>query len=171
MGSPTDIVDIGAGAGFPSIPLKIVYPELSVTIVDSLTKRITFLQHLFTVLQLTNCKAISARAEEYAIDHREQYDVVMANGEAKILSTHISEPSDRYTLQWGYSDFRLAEGQSFPMRMDVQVLDGDISKGGLTLYYSRIQTNVPVSMDFSIPAKYNRMTLDQILKSLTNIKK
>ena len=41
------IVDVGAGAGFPSIPLKIIYPDLKITIVDSLTKRITFLNHLF----------------------------------------------------------------------------------------------------------------------------
>lgn len=94
----------------------------------------------------------------------------MADGEEKILSTHINEPSDRYALQWDYSDFRLAEGQPFPMRMDVQVLDKEVSKGGITFYFSRIQTNVPVQMDFSIPAKYNRMTLEQILKSLTNIK-
>lgn len=82
--SNQSIVDIGAGAGFPSIPLKIIYPELSVTIVDSLTKRITFLQHLFQELELPNCYAISARAEEYAINHREQYDVVMARAVARL---------------------------------------------------------------------------------------
>ena len=57
-----NIVDVGAGAGFPSVPLKIVYPELKITIVDSLTKRITFLNHLFKELNLSNCQAISARA-------------------------------------------------------------------------------------------------------------
>src|SRR5699024_4457740 len=72
------IVDVGAGAGFPSIPLKIIYPDLKVTIVDSLTKRITFLNRLFEALELTNCKAISARAEEYAKENREKCDVVMA---------------------------------------------------------------------------------------------
>ena len=71
------IVDVGAGAGFPSIPLKIIYPDLKVTIVDSLTKRITFLNRLFEALELTNCKAISARAEEYAKENREKCDVVM----------------------------------------------------------------------------------------------
>ena len=49
-----NIVDVGAGAGFPSVPLKIVYPELKITIVDSLTKRITFLNHLFKELNLSN---------------------------------------------------------------------------------------------------------------------
>ena len=78
------IVDVGAGAGFPSIPLKIIYPDLKVTIVDSLTKRITFLNHLFEALELTNCKAISARAEEYAKENREKCDVVMARAVARL---------------------------------------------------------------------------------------
>lgn len=79
-----DIVDVGAGAGFPSIPLKIVYPDLKVTIVDSLTKRITFLNHLFEELSLTDCTAISARAEDYAKDNREKCDIVMARAVARL---------------------------------------------------------------------------------------
>ena len=94
----------------------------------------------------------------------------VADGEEKILSTHITDPSDKYALNWDYSDFRLTEGQPFPMRMDVKVLDKGESKGGVSLYFSRLQTNVPVNMEFSVPAKYQRITLDQILKSLGNIK-
>ncbi len=78
------LCDIGAGAGFPSIPLKIVFPELKVTIVDSLTKRITFLNHLFQVLELENVRAISARAEDYAKDHRESFDIVTARAVARL---------------------------------------------------------------------------------------
>ena len=91
----------------------------------------------------------------------------MADGEEKILSTCISEPSDRYALQWDYADFRLADGQPFPMRMDVQVMKDGTSQGGVTLHFSRMQTDVPVKMDFSIPAKYKRITLSQIIKSLS----
>ena len=78
------LCDIGAGAGFPSIPLKIVYPDLKITIVDSLTKRITFLKHLTEVLGLTNVNPISARAEEYAIEHRESFDIVTARAVARL---------------------------------------------------------------------------------------
>ena len=78
------LCDIGAGAGFPSIPLKIVYPNLKITIVDSLTKRITFLKHLANVLELENVTAISARAEEYAKDHRESFDIVTARAVARL---------------------------------------------------------------------------------------
>ena len=78
------LCDIGAGAGFPSIPLKIVYPDLKITIVDSLTKRITFLKHLIQVLDLKNVEAISARAEDYALKHRESFDIVTARAVARL---------------------------------------------------------------------------------------
>ena len=78
------LCDIGAGAGFPSIPLKIVYPDLKITIVDSLTKRITFLNYLTQVLKLNNVTAVSARAEDYAIGHRETFDIVTARAVARL---------------------------------------------------------------------------------------
>lgn len=82
--SSQTIIDVGAGAGFPSIPLKIVYPQLKVTIVDSLNKRITFLNHLFEQLQLKDCQAIASRAEDYAQKHRESADIVMARAVARL---------------------------------------------------------------------------------------
>lgn len=78
------ICDIGAGAGFPSIPLKIVYPDLQVTIVDSLNKRITFLNHLLTKLKVNNVEAIASRAEEYAILNKETFDIVTARAVARL---------------------------------------------------------------------------------------
>lgn len=77
------ICDIGAGAGFPSIPLKIVYPNIKVTIVDSLNKRITFLNALFEALGLDGVEAVSARAEEYCALHRESFDIVTARAVAR----------------------------------------------------------------------------------------
>lgn len=82
--STQNIIDVGAGAGFPSIPLKIVYPELKITIVDSLNKRITFLNHLFEQLKLKDCQAIATRAEDYAQSHRESADIVMARAVARL---------------------------------------------------------------------------------------
>lgn len=78
------IVDVGAGAGFPSIPLKIVYPELQITIVDSLGKRIIFLNHLVQELDLDHVEAIHARAEEFAIKHREAFDIATARAVARL---------------------------------------------------------------------------------------
>lgn len=76
--------DIGAGAGFPSIPLKIVYPQLQVTIVETLGKRITFLEALCKKLELSDVCCVHARAEEFAIDHRESFDIVSARAVANL---------------------------------------------------------------------------------------
>ncbi|MFC0525957.1 16S rRNA (guanine(527)-N(7))-methyltransferase RsmG [Pontibacillus salicampi] len=80
------ICDVGAGAGFPSIPLKIVFPSLKVTIVDSLKKRITFLNHLATQLGLTDVAFYHDRAENFGKNEkfREQYDVVTARAVARM---------------------------------------------------------------------------------------
>lgn len=82
----TSICDVGAGAGFPSIPIKICFPHLHVTIVDSLNKRITFLQHLSETLQLENMQFVHARAEEFGqnLQFREQFDVVTARAVARL---------------------------------------------------------------------------------------
>ena len=80
------ICDVGSGAGFPSIPLKILYPELSVTIVDSLKKRITFLQELTDQLGLSNVHLYHDRAETFGQNSafREQFDYVTARAVARL---------------------------------------------------------------------------------------
>lgn len=83
---PLSICDVGAGAGFPSIPIKIAFPEIHVTIVDSLNKRIGFLEHLAKELQLENVRFIHDRAETFGqkSEHRENYDVVTARAVARM---------------------------------------------------------------------------------------
>lgn len=80
------VCDVGAGAGFPSIPLKICYPQIELTIVDSLNKRITFLNHLADELQLANVHFVHARAEEFGKNkaYREQFDLVTARAVARL---------------------------------------------------------------------------------------
>lgn len=111
-----------------------------------------------------------AEAEIQAKDAIGLLYTFIADGEEKILATRISAPSDTYSLQWDYTDFRLSGKQIFPMKMDAQVMANGTSQGGITLNFSRLQTDVPVNMEFSIPAKYNRITLAQIIKSLTQNK-
>jgi 16S rRNA (guanine527-N7)-methyltransferase len=72
------ICDMGSGAGFPSIPLKIIYPHLNVTIVDSLNKRIVFLQKLIAKLNIDNVTLVHDRVEHYALEHQRQFDIVTA---------------------------------------------------------------------------------------------
>lgn len=79
------ICDIGAGAGFPSIPLKIIFPNLKVTIVDSLNKRIHFLNQLAEALELDNVSFVHDRAETYGKgDYRASYDIVTARAVARL---------------------------------------------------------------------------------------
>ncbi|HAX02087.1 MAG: 16S rRNA (guanine(527)-N(7))-methyltransferase RsmG [Tenericutes bacterium GWC2_34_14] len=72
------VCDMGAGAGFPSIPLKIMFPHLKITIVDSLNKRITFLTQLVEKLHLSDISLYHQRIEEFAINHQNEFDVVTA---------------------------------------------------------------------------------------------
>lgn len=82
----SSICDIGAGAGFPSIPLKICFPNLKVTIVDSLQKRITFLNLLANELDLKGVSFYHDRAETFAkkADMREGFDIVTARAVARL---------------------------------------------------------------------------------------
>lgn len=78
------VIDIGTGAGFPGIPLKILKKDLSITLLDSLNKRITFLEEVIRNLSLENIQAVHARAEELAHkeEYREQYDIAASRAVA-----------------------------------------------------------------------------------------
>lgn len=78
MNDIQSLCDMGSGAGFPSIPLKIIYPHLNITIVDSLNKRIIFLQKLMDKLGIDKVNLVHDRVEQYALTHQEQFDVVTA---------------------------------------------------------------------------------------------
>ena len=80
----SSLVDIGAGAGFPCIPLKIAVPSLDVTVVDSLTKRMTFLDVVIKELKLENIRCLAMRGEDFAKLHREEFDYVTARAVARL---------------------------------------------------------------------------------------
>ncbi len=80
------MVDVGTGAGFPGIPLKIVCPEMKLTLVESVGKKVTFLEHVVNKLELKDVAALKARGEEVGRDaaHRECYDWAVARAVAEL---------------------------------------------------------------------------------------
>ena len=80
----SSVIDIGAGAGFPSLPLKIYRPDLRVTMIDSLNKRVNFLNDVIKKLELENISAFHARAEDFAKTNRESFDYAVVRAVAKI---------------------------------------------------------------------------------------
>lgn len=82
--SVNTLCDVGTGAGFPGMVLKIIFPNLQITLVDSLQKRLAFLDTVKQTIGLMNLDIIHARAEEYAIENREKFDVVTARAVAPL---------------------------------------------------------------------------------------
>ncbi|MBQ8409041.1 MAG: 16S rRNA (guanine(527)-N(7))-methyltransferase RsmG [Clostridia bacterium] len=78
------VVDVGCGAGFPSLPIAILRGDLTVTALDSTGKKINFVKHAAEKLDLKNIKAVCARAEDFAVDNRESFDVAVSRAVARL---------------------------------------------------------------------------------------
>jgi 16S rRNA (guanine527-N7)-methyltransferase len=88
------LLDVGTGAGFPGIVLKIVFPNLKITLLDSLNKRINYLREIIKELDLKDIETVCMRAEDYTKVNREKYDIVVARAVSHLrILTEITIPS------------------------------------------------------------------------------
>ena len=131
------LLDIGAGAGFPSLPMKILYPQLDVTIIDSLNKRINFLQLLAQELDLDGVHFYPGRAEDLAQDKnfRAQYDFVTARAVARMQV--LSELTIPY-LQVGGKLLALKASNA-----PEELLE---AKNALNLLFSKVEDNLSYAL-------------------------
>lgn len=157
----TTMADIGAGAGFPSIPLKIAYPHLKLTIVDSLNKRIHFLNHLVEQLQLQDVHTIHARAEEAGRKNelRDRFDLVTARAVARLsVLNELCMPFVRPTGIFAAMKSSQTSDELQEAKRSIQLLNGKLDKvHTFILPVEEAERNIIVlrKTDFT-PAKYPR---------------
>ena len=152
------LCDVGAGAGFPSIPLKILMPSLKITIVDSLAKRLTFLKELIAKLELKDVELVHGRAEDVGQNplYREKLDLVTARAVAN--TTVLSEYCLPLVKEKGY--FLALKGPKAGSELDdsqkaIQVLGGKVID----------------DVELSLPASDEQRTLILIEKIKKTLKK
>ena len=125
------IIDIGTGAGFPGLPLKIMMPDVKFTLLDSLNKRVSFLNEVIDELELKDIEALHGRAEDYASDnkYREKYDICVSRAVAN-LST-LSEYCIPFVKEDGFFiSYKAGESEEEinNSKNAIKILGGKINK-------------------------------------------
>ena len=142
------LCDIGTGAGFPGIVLKIVFPNLKVTLVDATLKKCNFLEMVINKLNLTNIEVINARAEDYSKTTRERFDIVTSRAVAPLK--HLLE----------YSIPLVKVGGTYI------AMKSDLSKEleGINKYEQKLSIHEQKILKFSLPIENSIRTLIKYTK-------
>lgn len=128
LASTPHAIDVGSGAGLPGIPLKIVWPQLHLTLLDGTGKKVRFLQHVIGALGLAHIQVVQGRAEEVARqnNHRGQYDLVLARAVAPLstLAEYLLPLARRDGYVMAYKGANVAE-EFMQARKAVELLGGE----------------------------------------------
>lgn len=123
------LIDVGTGAGFPGIPLKIIRPDLEITLIDSLNKRINFLNNLINKLNLKGIFAYHFRAEDFCLKNREKFDISISRAVAK--TNTLAEYLLPFVKKGGYALFYKSQGINDELnegKNAIKILGGIIEK-------------------------------------------
>ena len=142
------LCDIGTGAGFPGMVLKIVFPNLHVTLVDATEKKCNFLKLVINKLNLKNIEVINARAEEYSKTNREKYDIVTSRAVAPL----------KHLLEYSIPLVKV-NGTYIAMK-------GDITKEleRITNYETKLKLHEQKILTFTLPIEESTRTLISYIK-------
>ena len=140
--STDTLCDMGTGAGFPGLVIKIVYPKIKVTLIDSLNKRINFLDKVIEELQLTNIETIHDRMEEYGIKNREKFDVVTARA---VAQTNVLLEYAIPTLKTG--------GYFIPLKGNMN------NENDYTNACNLLNTSLEKIYEFELPEEHSKRTI------------
>lgn len=143
------ILDIGTGAGFPGLVLKIVFPNLKIDLLDSTNKKCIFLQKVIDELELTNINVINARAEEYAKDNREKYDIVTSRAVAPL----------KHLLEYSVPLLKI-NGNFISLKANIDEEIKNIEK-----YYHKLFLKEEDIIKFKLPYENSNRTLFKITKT------
>ena len=149
------LCDLGTGAGFPGMVLKIMFPNLKVTLIDATLKKCNFLEKVIKELKLENIKVINARVEEYAKIEREKYDIVTARAVAPL----------KHLLEYGVPLLKV-NGTFVAMK-------GNINEelNGIENYENKLKIKQNKRIDFQLPIENSNRTLISFIKlEVTNNK-
>ncbi len=142
------LCDLGTGAGFPGMVLKIMFPNLKITLIDATLKKCNFLEKVIKELNLENIKVINARVEEYAKIEREKYDIVTARAVAPL----------KHLLEYGIPLLKV-NGTFIAMKGNI-----NDELNGIENYENKLKIKQNKGIDFQLPIESSNRTLISFIK-------
>lgn len=142
------LLDVGSGAGFPGVVLKIVFPNLKVDLMDATNKKCLFLQKVIDTLNLKNISVINARAEEYAKENREKYDIVTSRAVAPL----------KHLLEYSIPMLKIG-GKFISLKSNIEEERKNIDN-----YYKKLNLSQEQIVTYELPKEHSLRTLYKVTK-------